>query len=238
MEHNQEQASRVRELLMQYGELQSEQVAIEATMKEVKSSITQELGETNKMVFDHLATVQKVASTTTVSYDTELVVSLLITAIQGNNFNTAVSIVRAISGFNADKLDKLAMNALNDGELGVSQALNEARSESKRAGSLRITFSKQCVMHEEDFVTEIQRFFANSVSLIDFTAESVILEGMAYVWQRNYGWSEDFTATVIALLLSNHAGTVERPPDEDLYENPFQEITCGTTLVSDTYTAK
>jgi predicted nucleic-acid-binding protein len=76
-------------------------------------------------------------------------------------------------------------------------------------------------MHEEDFVTEIQRFFANSVSLIDFTAESVILEGMAYVWQRNYGWSEDFTATVIALLLSNHAGTVERPPDEDLYENPF-----------------
>lgn len=142
MEHNQEQASRVRELLMQYGELQSEQVAIEATMKEVKSSINTELGETNKMVFDHLATVQKVASTTTVSYDTELVISLLITAIQGNNFNTAVSIVRAISGFNADKLDKLAMNALNDGELGVSQSLNEARSESKRAGSLRITFSK------------------------------------------------------------------------------------------------
>jgi hypothetical protein len=137
-----ERTEKVRNLLMQYGEYQSELIAIEATMKELKSSISTELGDVNKMVFDHLATVQKVASTNTVSYDTELVVSLLLNALQNNDNHTAMSIIRTISGFNADKLDKLSLNAMNNGELHVSQALSEARSESKRAGSLRIVFSK------------------------------------------------------------------------------------------------
>jgi hypothetical protein len=67
---------------------------------------------------------------------------LLLSALQNNDNHTAMSIIRTISGFNADKLDKLSLNAMNNGELHISQTLNEARGESKRAGSLRIVFSK------------------------------------------------------------------------------------------------
>jgi hypothetical protein len=76
-------------------------------------------------------------------------------------------------------------------------------------------------MSDEEAVTNIQRFFANTVSMIDIDSEPIILEGIAYVWQRNHEWSDDFTASVIALLLGNYSIKTERPPDEDLYENPF-----------------
>lgn len=76
-------------------------------------------------------------------------------------------------------------------------------------------------MNDEEVVRRIQRFYANAVTVIDTDAEPIILEGIAYVWQRNYEWSEDFTASVIALLLGNYSSKTERPPDEDLYENPF-----------------
>jgi len=57
-------------------------------------------------------------------------------------------------------------------------------------------------MSDEEAVTNIQRFFANTVSMIDIDSEPIILEG-------------------IALLLGNYSVKTERPPDEDLYENPF-----------------
>jgi len=76
-------------------------------------------------------------------------------------------------------------------------------------------------MTEIDAVMEIQHFFAQSISVIDFQAEPTILVGLAYVWQRNHQWDEDFTATVIAMLIGNVNPLIDRPHDEDLYTNPF-----------------
>lgn len=76
-------------------------------------------------------------------------------------------------------------------------------------------------MNEEECVSLIQRFCANTVSFIDTDAEPIILEGIAYVWQRNHEWSDEFTANVIAMLLGNYSAMSEKPPDGDLYESPF-----------------
>jgi hypothetical protein len=76
-------------------------------------------------------------------------------------------------------------------------------------------------MTDIEAVIQIQNFLANSVQVIDFESESIVIEGVVYVWQRNNGWDEEFTATVIALLLGNTAPLFERPPSERLHDSPF-----------------
>lgn len=70
-------------------------------------------------------------------------------------------------------------------------------------------------------VIYIQQFLAKSITWIDLSAEQVIIEGIAYVWQKNHEWSDDFTATVIAMLLGNAAPLFDASDDHDLYQNPF-----------------
>jgi hypothetical protein len=76
-------------------------------------------------------------------------------------------------------------------------------------------------MTDVEAVIQIQNFLANSIQVIDFESESIVIEGIAYVWQRNNSWDDEFTATVIALLLGNAAPLFERPPDADLHDSPF-----------------
>lgn len=70
-------------------------------------------------------------------------------------------------------------------------------------------------------VEHIQRLIAKSITWIDLATEPIVLEGIAYVWQKNYGWSDEYTATVIAMLLGNFAPSFEEAHDSELYENPF-----------------
>lgn len=142
MENSQERNERVRNLLMQYGEYQSELVAIEATMKDIKSDIQKEMGDDTKMAFDNFASVQKVASSTVVSYDDKSIVGIILQAIQDNDMHSVIELVQTATAFDASKLDKLAVSALSDGQLRLSQRLTDARKESNRSGSMRITFVK------------------------------------------------------------------------------------------------
>jgi hypothetical protein len=76
-------------------------------------------------------------------------------------------------------------------------------------------------MNTHDVVEEIQRFIAKSITWIDLAAEPIVIEGIAYVWQRNNEWSDEYTATIIAMLLGNFAPSFEEAHDSELYENPF-----------------
>lgn len=139
MEQKQDRTEVVRSLLVEYGEYQSELTAIEATMKDIKGRIQAEMGDDTKMAFDHLGSIQKVASSTVVSYDADAVISVVLKALQENDIHTVIALVRAVSSFDSAKVDRVGMNALSDGQIAISKSLTDARKESTRAGSMRIT---------------------------------------------------------------------------------------------------
>jgi hypothetical protein len=71
-------------------------------------------------------------------------------------------------------------------------------------------------------VVEIQRFVSQTLMVIAPENEATVLEGLAYVWQKNNQWSAELTATVIAMLLGNVSPTFEKPPhEEELRNSPF-----------------
>lgn len=78
-------------------------------------------------------------------------------------------------------------------------------------------------MSPEDAVQQISVFVSKTISWIDIHANGdyIVLEGLAYVWQKNYHWSDDFTATVISMLLGNFSVDLEEHHNQELIELPF-----------------
>lgn len=74
----------------------------------------------------------------------------------------------------------------------------------------------------EQSVVVIQRFVSKTLMIIAPHNEPIVLEGLAYVWQKNHQWSDQFTATVIAMLIGNASPDIEKPPyEEEFRNNPF-----------------
>lgn len=78
-------------------------------------------------------------------------------------------------------------------------------------------------MSTHDAVKQISRFVSKTISWIDIHANGdyVVLEGLAYVWQKNNDWSDEFTATVIAMLLGNFACDIDEHHLQELIDVPF-----------------
>jgi hypothetical protein len=78
-------------------------------------------------------------------------------------------------------------------------------------------------MNEDFAVEQIQKFVSKTISWLDIRAngEYVVLEGLAYVWQKNHEWSDIQTANVIAKLLGNYSTYIEEHHNHELIQHPF-----------------
>jgi hypothetical protein len=78
-------------------------------------------------------------------------------------------------------------------------------------------------MTEKEAVEQISCFVSKTISWINIheNGEYVVLEGLAYLWQKNHHWSDEFTADVVAMLLGNFAFDIDEHHNHELIELPF-----------------
>lgn len=69
-------------------------------------------------------------------------------------------------------------------------------------------------------VVAIQQYVAEHIIGLSQEGEPSVLEGLAYVWQKNHKWSDEKTACVIAMLLGNVSPTFEKPLREETLRTP------------------
>lgn len=134
----------LREYLTSYAEIQDEVLALQANMKEMKQTIEVMMRAegVQKFAVDGLASIQIVNDTKVASYDAKALVQLMLDAVQREDIAFVKDLIKAISGFDAAKIDKIVVQMVNDGDVDNANALSMHKSETTRSGSLRLTYVK------------------------------------------------------------------------------------------------